>query len=269
MKKIFALIFLFLIQSLSAQTIRVGAKHFNEGYILSEILSRLLESEGYIVERKFNLGGTLVCYEALVNHEIDVYPEYTGTISEAILKEKEKISFDELQSKLNRSGLEISREYGFNNSYALAVRKKLSDSLDLKSISDLSKYPELKFGLSYEFLNREDGWKNLAKFYGLSQNPVGLEHGLAYKALEEENITFCTISYPNLPEDTIINSDTAYVRYHGRPKLYVSDYSEKEIKDLYDSINKKRKIKDAYIYFDNTGSNAGYENAFELLKLFR
>lgn len=90
-----------------------------------------------------------------------------------------------------------------------------------------------------------------------------------YKALEEENITFCTISYPNLPEDTIINSDTTYVRYHGRPKLYVSDYSEKEIKDLYDSINKKRKIKDAYIYFDNTGSNAGYENAFELLKLFR
>ena len=90
MKKILILILFSFIQSISAQTIRVGAKHFNEGYILSEIISQLLESEGYKVERKFNLGGTLVCYEALINNEIDIYPEYTGTISEAILKQKGK-----------------------------------------------------------------------------------------------------------------------------------------------------------------------------------
>ena len=58
------------------QLIRVGAKHFNEGYILSEIISQLLESEGYSVERKYNLGGTLVCFEALNNNAIDIYPEY-------------------------------------------------------------------------------------------------------------------------------------------------------------------------------------------------
>jgi uncharacterized protein YecE (DUF72 family) len=88
-----------------------------------------------------------------------------------------------------------------------------------------------------------------------------------YNRLAEEKIIFCSISYPNLPEDIIINSEIAYVRYHGRPQLYVSDYTEKEIKELYEAINKKRKIKQAYVYFDNTGSNAGYENGHELQAL--
>lgn len=171
-----------------SQTIRVGAKHFNEGYILSEIISQLLENEGYKVERKFNLGGTLVCYEALVNDAIEVYPEYTGTISEAILKQKEKISFSELKNKLKELNLEISNEYGFNNTYAFAVKNELAKKLNLNTISDLINHPELRFGLSYEFLNREDGWKNLAKDYRLPQNPVGLEHGLAYQALDDRQI---------------------------------------------------------------------------------
>ncbi len=105
MKIISLILFVSIFISAEAQTVRVGAKHFNEGYILSEIISQLIESEGYKVDRKFNLGGTLVCYEALVNNEIDVYPEYTGTISEAILKLKEKISFEELKNKLQETGL--------------------------------------------------------------------------------------------------------------------------------------------------------------------
>lgn len=188
MRATLLIIFLTLNLTLSAQTIRVGAKHFNEGYILSEIISQLLENEGYKVERKFNLGGTLVCYEALINNEIDIYPEYTGTISEAILKQKDIISFDELRSKLKELDLEISDEYGFNNTYAFAVRNELAKKYNLKTISDLRNYPELRFGLSYEFLNREDGWKNLSVYYNLRQKPVGLEHGLAYKALEDKQI---------------------------------------------------------------------------------
>jgi len=179
---------LFLFSSVKSQTIKVGAKHFNEGYILSEILSRLFESEGYQVDRKFSLGGTLVCYEALVSSEIDIYPEYTGTISEAILKINDKISFGELRNRLNEINLEISDEYGFNNTYAFAVKSDLAKRLNLKSISDLRTHPDLKFGLSYEFLNREDGWKNLSKVYDLPQKPVGLEHGLAYKAMEDKQI---------------------------------------------------------------------------------
>ncbi len=188
MKKIILITFLILGSAVKSQTIKVGAKHFNEGYILSEILSRLFEIEGYQVERKFSLGGTLVCYEALVNNEIDIYPEYTGTISEAILKTNDKISFGELRKRLNEINLEISDEYGFNNTYAFAVKSDLAKSLNLKSISDLRTHPDLKFGLSYEFLNREDGWKNLSKVYDLPQKPVGLEHGLAYKAMEDKQI---------------------------------------------------------------------------------
>ena len=82
-KKIKRLIFflVFVFSSVSnSQTISVGAKNFNEGYLLSEILAQLIEINGFQVERKFNLGGTLICFEALRNREIDLYPEYTGTI---------------------------------------------------------------------------------------------------------------------------------------------------------------------------------------------
>lgn len=172
----------------SKEKISVGAKHFNEGYILSEILCQLLERKGFEVDRKFNLGGTLICYEALINGDIDLYPEYTGTISEAILKLNEKTDFEKLRSELNSNGLDISDEYGFNNTYAFAVKNEIAEKLNLNNISDLINHPELKFGLSYEFLNREDGWKNLSKVYDLNQKPVGLEHGLAYQALDDGQI---------------------------------------------------------------------------------
>ena len=91
------------------ETIRVGAKHFTEGYILSEILSQLLEDAGYKVDRKYNLGGTTVCFEALRNKAIDVYPEYTGTLAEEILKSESRLDFSELQSRLQEEmAMEIS-----------------------------------------------------------------------------------------------------------------------------------------------------------------
>ena len=231
MRKLLILIILSLIQNINAQTIRVGAKHFNEGYILSEILSQLLENEGYKVDRKFNLGGTLVCYEALVNNEIEIYPEYTGTISEAILKQKDKISFEELKSKLKELNLEISDEYGFNNTYAFALRNELAKKLNINTVSDLKKYPELKFGLSYEFLNREDGWKNLAKYYNLSQIPVGLEHGLAYKALEDRQIDLTDVYSTDgeIPKYDlkILEDDKGYFPKYYAVSFYKNNLDEK------------------------------------------
>ena len=156
------------------QPIRVGSKHFTEGYILSEMLSQILESRGFVVERKFNLGGTLVCFEALKNGEIDIYPEYTGTITKEILRGD--------LNELERLGLHISEPYGFNNTYSLVVKP------GLKTISELKEHPELKAGISYEFLKRQDGWDALAKTYGLPQQPTALEHGLAYQALMENKI---------------------------------------------------------------------------------
>jgi osmoprotectant transport system permease protein len=179
----------FSVQNIYTQTIRVGAKHFNESYILGEMLSQLFEANGYRVERQFNLGGTLVCYESLVNNQIDVYPEYTGTISEAILKLQDKISDKELNEKLgSQFNLEIAQTFGFNNTYAFAVKQKTAEKYGLKKISDLKGKNDLKFAFSYEYLKRKDGWDNIASVYGLTQKPVGIEHGLAYQALDDGKI---------------------------------------------------------------------------------
>ena len=172
-----------------AQTIRVGAKHFNEGYILGEILSQLLESKGYTVQREFNLGGTLVCFGALQNNAIDVYPEYTGTLNDEILKLQYRATSHELDSILEqRYSVRMGSPLGFNNTYALAISRELAEQHNIHSISDLNAHPELRFALSYEFLKRKDGWENLKPAYNLPQNPVGIEHGLAYEALVNKTI---------------------------------------------------------------------------------
>lgn len=185
---LFIMLFAAFVSS-GAQTIDVGAKHFNEGYILSEIIAQLLEHEGYKVNRHYNLGGTLVCFEALRNGEIDVYPEYSGTLSAEILKHPEKISYREIREKLmDQFDLEISEPYGFNNSYALILQRSTADQEEIHSISDLRRHPDLRIGLSYEFLKRQDGWDNLSEAYNLPHQPVGLEHGLAYQALAQNKI---------------------------------------------------------------------------------
>ena len=187
MKKVFLILLLF--SSLHAQTIRVGSKHFNESYILGEIISQLLEAKGFKVERNFNLGGTLVCFESLTNNQIDIYPEYTGTISEAILKSTEKLNEEQLNEKLKSlHKLEMGKSFGFDNTYAFAVKKQTAEKYQLKTISDLKKVPNLKIAVSYEFLKRKDGWENLAALYGLTQKPTGIEHGLAYDALDAGKI---------------------------------------------------------------------------------
>ena len=193
MKKTFSLLFLtglcFIALQAQQPTIRVGAKHFNEGYILSEIISQLLEGSGYTVERNYNLGGTTVCFEALKNNAIDVYPEYTGTLAEEILKSERKLSFQELQTKLyEQMAMEISPSYGFSNSYGLSMKKEVAEARHIISISDLKTQTQLSFALSYEFLKRKDGWDNLSMIYSLPQKPVGIEHGLAYQALDENRI---------------------------------------------------------------------------------
>jgi osmoprotectant transport system permease protein len=173
----------------SKELIRVGAKHFNEGYILSEMIAIMLEDAGFRVERRFNLGGTAVSFEALRNRAIDVYPEYSGTISSEILKLNERLTIDDINALVKaKFDLEISKPYGFNNTYALVMTAGQTEALNVNRISDLQKHPALSVGLSYEFLKRQDGWEPLSSFYGLPHNAVGLEHGLAYQALLENRI---------------------------------------------------------------------------------
>ena len=171
------------------QTVVVASKNFNESYLLSEMLSQMLEAEGYEVERKYGLGGTLVCYEALRNGEVDLYPEYSGTLGRAILKVSDSSpSTERLNQLLDESPLEVLDSFGFNNTYAIALKDSLAKRLKLERVSQLSEQTELRVAFGLEFLNREDGWPGLSALYGLTQNPTGIEHGLAYQAIDDGKI---------------------------------------------------------------------------------
>lgn len=239
MKKYIIFIFLILLCSCSTQrTIRVGAKHFNEGYILGEIVSQLLESHGYKVERNFNLGGTLICFDALKNHSIDIYPEYTGTISEEILKLKNKVSLSELSDSLKSLyNLQISPPYGFNNTYAFIMKKELASKLNITKISDLVNHPDINIAFSYEFLKRNDGWDKIKSVYGLKNKAVGIEHGLAYQALDDGKIDL-TDAYSTDGEIPKYNLTILLDDKNFFPKYYaVSLYNAELDKGLKDTLN--------------------------------
>lgn len=166
----------------------VGSKPFTESYILAEIMAQTLEAAGIPVERRFGLGATLVTFQALEQGEIDVYPEYTGTLRHTILADAATLDRDALEAALAAHGLRIFARFGFDNSYAIAVRDDLARRDGLTRISDLAKTPGLKYAFSHEFLDRPDGWPGLKSIYRLDVSPSGIEHGLAYRALANDKI---------------------------------------------------------------------------------
>jgi len=167
----------------------VASKNFNESYLLSEMLSQMLEAKGYPVERKFGLGGTLVCYEALRNGEVDVYPEYSGTLGRVILKVDDPAPSEaRLNQLLADSPISVLDSFGFNNTYAIALKASLARERQLSAISDLSGQSDLRVAFGLEFLNREDGWIGLSALYDLPHDPIGIEHGLAYQAIDDNKV---------------------------------------------------------------------------------
>ncbi|MFL6515199.1 MAG: glycine betaine ABC transporter substrate-binding protein [Chthoniobacterales bacterium] len=167
----------------------IGSKKFTESYVLGEIAKRALMNAGINAEHRQGMGGTVILWQALRGGQIDVYPEYTGTIVQEILKRSDKLSFDDMAAALTRLGVITSRPLGFNNTYALVMRRDRAQALGIKSISDLGSHPELKFGLTHEFLDRQDGWRPLATEYHLNrQNVVGIDHSLGYQALVSQSV---------------------------------------------------------------------------------
>src|SRR5262245_18340070 len=164
----------------------IGCKQDVEGQVLAEIMAQLLEDRGFAVDRRFSLGGTLICFEALKRGSVDVYPEYSGTVEQAILQLPGRVSHAHMRELLGtRFKVEMLDFFGFSNTYALAMSRATAERLGLKRIRDLTGHPELRFGFSNEFLNRADGWIGLAQAYGLSARPVGMEHALTYSAIHE------------------------------------------------------------------------------------
>lgn len=156
----------------SGATIRVGSKDFTEEFIVAEMYALILEANGYPVERSFNLGGTPIAHEALVNGEIDLYPEYTSTGLLTVLKldpiPDGKLVFDTVKEEYaNQFQLVWLEPSPFNNTQALAMRKDKAAELGIATYSDLAeKAPELVLGGPAEFIEREDGIKGLQAAYG-------------------------------------------------------------------------------------------------------
>jgi osmoprotectant transport system permease protein len=165
--------------------VRVGSKSFTESYILAELVARMLEQTGEArVERRFGLGGTGITYTALASGHIDVYPEYTGTISRAILKDPAATTLPAIRARLDGVGLVVSEPLGFDNTYALAVARPTASRLGLRTIGDLRAHPRLTAAFDPGFLERDDGWPGLRRHYGLAFRDVRtVEHALAYRAL--------------------------------------------------------------------------------------
>ena len=176
------------------ESITIGAKHFTEQDILGEIMAQLIEAKTDItVVRKFDLGGTMVCFDALRTGDIDLYPEYTGTGLVNILKEKTMSDpnkvYETVKSEFRqRYNFLWLRPFGFNNTYTLTMRRKQAKSLGIKKISDLRRYKGLlQAGFDAEFLERPDGYHGLTRRYGFSftKSPKQMDPGLMYKALSE------------------------------------------------------------------------------------
>ena len=173
----------------AAEPIVVGSKKFTESYVLGEIAKTVLERAGFTVQQRAGMGGTIILWQALRGGQIDVYPEYTGTIGEEILKTKQPLSEQQMRQALGELGIGMSGDLGFNNTYALVMRRAEATRLGVQTISDLRQHPELKVGLTHEFLDRQDGWRPLAARYGLTMpNVSGIDHAIGYAALANGSI---------------------------------------------------------------------------------
>ena len=180
----------------AADPLRVGSKRFTESYILGEIIKQTAERSGAAqagaptmqAEHKPGLGNTGIVYAALKAGAIDVYPDYTGTIAREILKIDGAFTLEDINRRLAPGGLGAAIRLGFNNSYAMAMREETAARLKIGKLSDLARHPQLKFGLSQEFIGRADGWPGLKQAYALPHSPIGLEHGLAYDAIAAARI---------------------------------------------------------------------------------
>jgi osmoprotectant transport system substrate-binding protein len=169
----------------------VASKNFTEQLVLGEIIAQQLERRGLTVERKLNLGGTLLAHQALVSGGIDLYPEYTGTALTAVLKLDERGDAAAVRKRVSaeymtRWKLSWLAPLGFNNTFAITVR----GDAPYTTISEAAAGRAWRLGTGYEFLQRPDGLPGLVRTYGLKVegNPITMDLALLYRALESRQV---------------------------------------------------------------------------------
>jgi len=177
--------------------ITVGSKNFTEQLVLGELLAQYLASVCQMpIERRFYLAGTYICQQAILAGRIDVYVEYTGTALAAILKQNasgdSQAVYEQVKQEYrSRFGLEVMPPLGFDNSFAMVMRGDEARRLSVSTLSQLAPVaPQLRLGVGYEFLERQDGYKGLVSTYGLkfAEAPRVMDLGLLYRALENKSV---------------------------------------------------------------------------------
>ena len=176
------------------RTVTIGSKIFTESVVLAEVVKDLaLEADVQAIHRA-ELGGTQILWQALLNGDIDMYVEYTGTIEAEILQTQLKAEtntdpLQQIRAALAKQRIFVSNRIGFNNTYAIGMQKNKAEELRVKTLSDLATHPDLRLGLSDEFIQRKDGWYALAERYQLKNLDIKtLNHSLAYSGLASDSI---------------------------------------------------------------------------------
>ena len=175
----------------------VGSKNFTEQAVLAELMAQHLESKlGIDVDQRANLGGTLICHEAVRTGEIDLYVEYTGTALTAVLHEEPSTDPSEVLRRVREGydrqfGLEVAAPLGFDNSFAIVIRGDDAKRWNIRTLSEAATVaPQWRAGFGYEFMERSDGFPGLARTYGLelAEPPRLMDLGLLYRALQEKQV---------------------------------------------------------------------------------
>jgi osmoprotectant transport system substrate-binding protein len=235
----------------SKGTITIGSKNFTENIILAHMMADIIEDQTDIkVERKVNLGGSNVAWKALLNNDIQLYPEYTGTIVSNYYQEKTGTSEETLNKThelLKKDNIVFTNQFGFNNTYTLAVTKEMASKYQLKSFSDLTKVSkDLVLGCEFEFKDRPDGYPGLNKKYGMAFKDVkGMDHGIMYRSLSDKNVdvvdAFSTDGQIKVNDLVILTDDKAFFPPYDAGPLVRQDIMTEypEIKAALDKLQGK------------------------------
>ena len=176
----------------------IGSKFFTEQVILAELLAQHIEATTHIpVDRKTNLGGTLLVHKALLSGDLDLYVEYTGTALTAVLNESPGVDdsaaiYNRVKQQYSqRFNLDVTEPLGFENTFAMVIRGTDAQTLHLRTMSDLALIaPKWRAGVGYEFLERPDGYRGFIQRYGLhfAETPSVMDLGLIYRALVDKKV---------------------------------------------------------------------------------
>lgn len=233
------------------ETITVGSKNFTENILLAHMMADVIEDQTDLkVERKVNLGGSNVAWKALESNDIQLYPEYTGTVVANYYQQKTGTAEETLADAtrlLEKDHIVFTGAFGFNNTYTLAVTQETAQKYNLKTFSDLVKSSgSLVLGCEFEFKDRPDGYPGLSEAYGMKFKEVkGMDHGILYRSLSDGSVdvidAFSTDGQIKVNQLVILEDDKSFFPpYHAGPIVREDTLTaHPELRKALDSLNGK------------------------------